>query len=325
MIRVVGANPALDRIAAWPPLRLGEVNRALEASVVPGGKGLNVARAASRMGSTVAVYGFLGGHVGKALREMLLDDGLIDRHVDIAAGTRVCFIAVEPHSERVTVLNEPGPMVTPGEAGRLLHEVRTDCRRDDLLVLSGSLPDSLSPDVAGEIVAIGNDAGACTVVDIHGEALRSAAARRPWMIKCNQSELLGLSAAHDPTSAELDAHGLRSLNELALEMQRVRDAGIAVVVVTLGADGALVADDDGVIHVTAPTVDVVNPTGSGDLLLAGLLVGIERGERARDAITLGVACGTVGAAHLLPELPPGFDPTSWRSSISSSGVEVTSC
>lgn len=324
MIRVVGANPALDRVAAWPPLRLGEVNRALQVSVVPGGKGLNVARAVSWLGSKVAVYGFLGGHVGEALREMLLDDGLIDRHTDITAGTRVCFIAVEPHSGRATVLNEPGPAVTSTEAERLLGDLRADCGTDDLLVLSGSLPDSLGSDLAGEIVGIGNDAGARTMVDIHGEALRSAAARRPWMIKCNRSELLGLSAGHEPTRTEIDTHRLRSISALAAEMQRVRDAGIAVVVVTLGAAGALVADDDGVVHVSAPTVDAVNPTGSGDLLLAGLVVGIERGECAREAITLGVACGTAGTTHLLPELPPGFDTGSWRSLVSSSGVEVAS-
>ena len=60
MIRVIGANPAMDRIATWPPLRLGEVNRAAGVSVVPGGKGFNVARAAVRLGHQATAYGFLG-------------------------------------------------------------------------------------------------------------------------------------------------------------------------------------------------------------------------------------------------------------------------
>ena len=51
MIRVVGANPAMDRISTWPPLRLGDVNRAASVAVVPGGKGFNVARAAIRLGT----------------------------------------------------------------------------------------------------------------------------------------------------------------------------------------------------------------------------------------------------------------------------------
>ena len=85
-----------------------------------------------------------------------------------------------------------------------------------------------------------------------------------------------------------------------------------MVVVTLGADGALVADGDGVVHAGVPAIREVNPTGSGDLLLAGLAVGIEAGAHARDAIRLGAACGTAGATQLKPELPPDFDPLEWE-------------
>ena len=68
MIRVVGANPAMDRVSTWPALRLGDVNRASDVVVVPGGKGFNVARAAVRLGTSATAYGFLGGDVGEALR-----------------------------------------------------------------------------------------------------------------------------------------------------------------------------------------------------------------------------------------------------------------
>ncbi len=314
MIRVVGANPAMDRISTWPPLRLGEVNRAETVTVVPGGKGFNVARAAIRLGEPAQAYGFLGGQVGEALRAMIVADGVIDRHTIIAAGTRVCFIVVEPGSSRSTVLNEPGPHVTAAETSRLLDDLRADCAANDILVLSGSLPDSVDPSVAGEIVAIGSDAGARTVVDIHGEALRIAAAGRPWMLKCNRRELLELLGAAETS-------GTMALPDLAAHMQAVRRGGIEFVVVTLGAEGALVADADCVVHTSAPAIEEVNPTGSGDLLLAGLVVGIERGERPRDAIALGVACGTAGATHLKPELPPGFDPADWVPRVTFERVE----
>jgi len=86
MIRVVGANPAMDRISTWPPLRLAGVNRAVAVSVVPGGKGFNVARAAVRLGEEAVAYGFLGGHVGEELREMIRAGGVVDHHTAIAAG-----------------------------------------------------------------------------------------------------------------------------------------------------------------------------------------------------------------------------------------------
>jgi 1-phosphofructokinase/tagatose 6-phosphate kinase len=304
MIRVIGANPAMDRSGLWAPLRLSAVNRAREVHVAPGGKGFNVARAVIRLGRPVAAHGFLGGHVGEALREMILADGVEDRHTTIAAGTRVCFIVVEPEAGRTTVLNEPGPVVTPEETQRFLDDLRADITADDLVVLSGSLPDSVPAEVAGEIVAIGTAAGARTVVDIHSQALREVVARGPWTLKCNQHELQGLldlPEAADPLP----------LPVLAAEMQQLRRQGIETVVVTMGAGGALLAADDDVVHARVPVIDEVNPTGSGDLLLAGLVVGLERGWPAQRALALGAACGTAGATHLAPELPAGFDEAAW--------------
>jgi 1-phosphofructokinase family hexose kinase len=311
VIRVVGANPAMDRISTWPPLRLGEVNRAAQVAVLPGGKGFNVARAAIRLGSQATAYGFLGGPVGESLRGMIRADGVLDRHTDIAAGTRVCFIVVEPGSGRATVLNEPGPPVTATEAASLLSTLAHDCGPGDTVVLSGSLPDSVEPAVAAQVIAIGKAVGARTCSDIHGASLRAVVAERPWMLKCNRDELLGLTLGRSPSAAELDRHRSHPLEDVATEMAALRARGIEVVVVTAGAEGALLADDRGVCHASVPQVHVLNPTGSGDLLLAGLVVGIEAGRGLRDALALGAACGTAGATHLLPELPPGFDPAEW--------------
>jgi 1-phosphofructokinase family hexose kinase len=310
MIRVVGANPALDRISVWPPVRLGQVNRASEVTVVAGGKGLNVAKAAVRLGSQATAYGFLGGEVGEAVGTLMGDAGVIDRHTDVTAGTRVCFIVVEPGSGRTTVLNEPGPDVSDEEAARLLASLREDCRPGDLLILSGSLPDSVDPGVAAQVIAIGRGAGARTILDIHGASLRAAIEARPWMLKCNRDELVGLiDGSGDPSAAE-PPDGVR-LSEVAATMTALLGDGIEVVVVTLGPRGALLADAAGVLRAMAPRILPVNPTGSGDLLLAGLAVGIERGQPARDALALGVACGTAGATHLTPELPTGFVPDEW--------------
>lgn len=322
MIRVVGANPAMDRIGTWSRIRLGEVNRAARVSVLPGGKGFNVARAVVRLGGAVAAYGFLGGHVGEALREMIVADGIIDRHTSIAAGTRVCFIVVEPEPGRSTVLNEPGPEVTSEEVQRFLEALGSDCGPGDIVVLSGSLPDSVPATVAGEIVAIATAAGARTVIDIHGQSARMAVSHRPWMVKCNRDELLGLIEAADPGAAALERHRARPLLALAHEMQRLREGGVESVVVTLGADGALVADSAGVRQVTVPRVEVANATGSGDLLLAGIVMGIARGEDLGAAVALGAACGAAGTTSLLPELPPDFEPAHWLARIGMTSIEA---
>jgi len=321
MIRVIGANPAMDRVSVWPPIRLGEVNRARSVSVLPGGKGFNVARAAVRLGAKTTAHGFLGGRVGEALRPLIVADGVIDRHTTIAAGTRVCFIVVEPEHERSTVLNEPGPTVSAAEVEQFLEALRDDYRPDDLVLLSGSLPDSVEPAVAGEIIAVGNASGARTMCDIHGASLRAAFRQRPWMVKCNRDELLGLIEDGEPDEATVRRHRGLPPSELAVEMSMLRERGPEIVVVTLGAEGALLADAAGVVHASVPQVEVVNATGSGDLLLAGLAVGIDRGDQPRDALILGAACGTAGTTHLPPELPPDFDPDHWIARISVEALE----
>ena len=185
-----------------------------------------------------------------------------------------------------------------------------------ILVVAGSLPDSVPPAVAGRIVGIGKAAGARTLVDIHGAALRVAIDAAPWMVKCNLAELLALADADGLNAGGLAANPLASIPGVAARMVALRASGIELVVVTLGAEGVLLADGTEVVHAAAPRVDVVNPTGSGDLVLAGLVVGIERGLTPRDALVLGAACGTAGATHLLPELPPDFAADAWTSRIS---------
>jgi 1-phosphofructokinase family hexose kinase len=313
----------MDRVALWPGMVVGGVNRATSVTVMAGGKSLNLARAVRALGGEVAAYGFLGGRAGEALRDVVVEHGIVDRHTQIAEETRICFVAVDPMAGHTTMLNEPGPVVSAEETARFLDDVRSDRAAEDIVILSGSLPDSVDPSVAGEIIAIGNEAGARTIADIHSQALREAVSQRPWMVKCNRDELAGLVGAAPSDADGSKRDRAQALPALAHDMQQLRENGIELVVVTLGEGGALLADEDGCLHVGVPRVDVVNATGSGDVFLAGLVVALERGQRARDGIVLGAACGTVAATRLPAELPPGFDPAAWIPRITVEPVEPT--
>ena len=280
MIRVVGANPALDRVATWPPLRLGEVNRAVSVSVAPGGKGFNVARAVIRLGRLAAAYGFLGGHVGEALRDMVVAEGVIDRHTTIAAGTRVCFIVVERDPPRTTVLNEPGPPVSPAEIERFLAGLTVDVGPGDLLVVAGSLPDSVPPAVAGRIVGIGKAAGARTLLDIHGAALRIGIEAAPWMVKCNRASSWPWSMPTARTRADRPVTPSprypRSPPGWSPSVLRASSSSWS----RWARRACFSRTAQASCMRLVPRVDAVNPTGSGDLVLAGLAVGLERGSDA---------------------------------------------
>ncbi len=317
MIRVVGANPALDRISTWPPIRLGEVNRAASVTVAPGGKGFNVARAVVRLGSEAASYGFLGGHVGDALRDLVVADGVIDRHTEITAETRVCFIVVEPESARgrPSSTSQVRRSARPRPSASWPRSRRTSAHR----TCSSSRAACPTASIRRWSAASSAWAGR----QVPGRSSTSTAPRfapgieaRPWMVKVNREELLDLADAERMDAVGLDARDARSIPGIAARMAALRARGIEVVVVTLGADGVLLADASGVIHAAVPSIEVVNPTGSGDLVLAGLAAAIERGQSPHEALVLGAACGTAGATHLLPELPPDFDADVWTTRVS---------
>lgn len=309
MIRVVGANPAMDRITAWPPVTLGAVNRATEVIGLAGGKGLNVCHGVRDLGGRVAAYGFVGGAVGPFIREGCVADGIEDRFTPIGGETRVCMIVVEPEARRSTVLNEPGPIVTMEEGDALIAAVANECARGDILVLSGTLPLGLPASVMGRIARAGREAGCLVILDSSGPTLRAAVEERPWMVKCNAGEFAALDHEFDPSGVSPAPDDPLAL---VAPSRALLATGIAVVVVTLGAAGLLAVTADEVLRLHPPLVRVVNPIGAGDLLLAALAVRLADGAPLDEALAFATACAAGSVARLAPEIPPADVPALLR-------------
>ncbi len=168
------ANPAMDRIEVLGRLVVDGVNRSDEVHAVAGGKGGNVARGIRALGERVAIYGFAGGPAGAFLRAAFGALGIDDRQTPIADETRICTIIVERNVRRSTVLNEPGPIVTPSEAQALLERLASDCRAGDLVVLCGSLPRGVEPTFYRHIIEAVRATRARVIVDARGAVLREA-------------------------------------------------------------------------------------------------------------------------------------------------------
>lgn len=298
MIRVVGANPAMDRVEVLERLDLDAVNRSVEVHVMPGGKGLNVARGIRTLGANVAVYGFVGGFVGRFLRESCAALDIDDRQTAIAGETRICTILVERETGRSTVVNEPGPSITRQEQEALLASLAADCRPDDLVLLSGSLPLGVPYGFYAELIGCAHGAGGRVILDTAGPALVEAMTRGPWMVKLNLREFgEAVGANFDPSDS----------GPILEAMRRQLDTGSAVVIVTRSADGLLAMTADGAWEVAVPKVVAVNPTGSGDLLLSGLAVEIATGGDLERALVVGAACGVANALSVTPELRADVD------------------
>jgi len=148
------------------------------------------------------------------------------------------------------------------------------------LVISGSLPPGLTPEVYSRMISIGNERGARVVLDTAGEALRQSLRSRPAVIKPNRTELAELAGRALPDA--------RAAAEYALGLLNL----VSIVLVSLGPDGMIMVTKDGVVHARPPKVPVKSTVGAGDCAVAGFVHGMALGESNVDALRRAVAAGT---------------------------------
>ena len=278
MIYTVTCNPALDLAVRLDGMQLGALNRTAGATLIPGGKGVNVSRVLGELGERNVALGFAAGSNGGMLESALQQMGVETALIRLPEGqTR---INVKLYGEQETELNAPGPTVTAQQTEGLLCELRR-LKKDDLLCLCGSLPPGMSADSYGRMLKA---AGVRAVVDTTGEALLCALSEQPWLVKPNRDELAALVGRELPT-----------LKDVISAAEWLREKGAANVLVSLGGDGALLCTEGMRLYQPAPDGEVIGTVGAGDSLVAGFAAGWQRYGAMAQALRLGVACGSATA------------------------------
>jgi 1-phosphofructokinase len=291
VIVTVTPNPSLDRTVLVDELVPGSVHRARGVRLDPGGKGVNVARAlAAADRPTVAVVPS-GGTEGARLAELLAPEAVPVVEVPIHTTTR-SNIAVVEQDGTTTKFNEPGPRLTDAEVGALEAKTVELAHRADWVVTCGSLPEGCPPDLHARIVRGARDAGARVAVDTSGLPLVQACAAGPDLVKPNLTEL-----------AELAGRPLEQLGEVVEVASRLREQGVAAVLVSLGEHGALLVEESGAWHATSPAAVVRSTVGAGDATVAGFLLAGASGPLAlHTAVAYGAAAvGMAGSRMPAPE------------------------
>lgn len=272
MIVSVTLNPSLDRTLEIEHLGRGDVLRTSAPTLEAGGKGVNVTRALSANGIPSVAVLPVGGSEGAELAALLQAGGIEARLVPVSGRTRSNISLVEPDGT-VTKLNEPGTELSGSEFAALLAAVAGVRSAGDWVVVSGSVPPGFGAAQAMELAAAVS--GANLAVDTSGDALEHLLAASPRLIKPNRAEL-----------AELTGMEIGSLSDVVDAAKGVIDRGVELVLVSLGADGAVLVGADDVIvgasHVDRPRSTV----GAGDCFLAGFLSRFSVDEGDRDAALL---------------------------------------
>jgi 1-phosphofructokinase family hexose kinase len=283
-----GPNLTIDRTLTLDELRPGEVLRFSEVVVTPGGKGVNVARAARCLDVPATLVGFVPGHTGAAAAAMLADEEVDLLRVPVAGEIRSTAVLLE-RSGRVTVMNEPGPWLGDGDWERFEAAVESRLFGSRVLACSGSLPPGAPSDAYARLAQMAAGAGAIAIVDVTGSQLDAAVAAGGAIVTPNLAEAEGL--LHGRADETVEAGDPAEVRSRAQEAARALVArGAERAMVTAAAAGAAVADDSAVGWLDAPAVaDVRNPVGAGDALVGGLAVALERGESFASAAAFGVA------------------------------------
>ncbi|MDE2852998.1 MAG: hexose kinase [Chloroflexota bacterium] len=282
----VTPNAALDRTMVVPDFAVGRISRIPAGLTVAGGKGLNVARALRILGGKPLAMGLLGGHTGRMVAALVVEEGLEAEWTWFAGETRTCTIIANAEGIS-TVINESG-LISRSDWEALADDICLAAGRDDVnaVCLCGSLPLG-APDAApiGLIERL-NRLGARVWVDSSKGALENAIAAVAYAIKVNRDEF-----------AAALGERLRSAGDIIAAARRLLADGISVVVVSLGADGALLVTDTLIVEGSPPAIRPIDPVASGDCLHAGIVAALADGADFAEALRRGVAAGTVNALY----------------------------
>ncbi len=290
-VMVAGPNLTIDRTLEVDEMVLGSEVRFTHAEVTPGGKGVNVARAASRLGCDTTLVAFAPGHTGAAVARLIADEGLRLRSVPSAGEVRSSAIVLE-RGGRVTVFNEPGPRLGPGDWDAYVEAIEAELPRHRMLVCSGSVPPGIPVEAYAELVSRARGRSMLSLVDASGLPLKRAIAAGPDIVTPNLAEAEALLWAARGREVELHAPdaGDRALRAARALVGR----GARTAIVTAGAAGAAVAWRDGERFVEAVPVAVKNPIGAGDVFLTGLACALDAGSSLGAAVASAMGAAAAG-------------------------------
>jgi 6-phosphofructokinase 2 len=286
MIVTITMNPALDKSTSVDTLAPEHKLRCAAPVCEPGGGGINVSKAIQKLGGHTRCIYTAGGYNGKLLGDLLHAQGIEAHAISTTQETRENFIVLE------TSTNNQYRFGMPGEADA---SCAADCLSflqqlhptPQFIVASGSLPTGINNRFYADLADVSKQLGAKYILDTSGPALQAAAGAGLYLLKPNINELCRL--------LDVEKLELGEVDEAAQEL--IRRGHCEVVVVSLGAAGALLVTAAMHEHFPAPPVKKRSTVGAGDSMVGGMVWMLQQGAGLREVVRFGVACGTAATMN----------------------------
>ena len=278
-------NPALDIATSTDRVEPTHKLRCSMPRYDPGGGGINVARAVHALGGDAVAIFPIGGPAGEMIRRKLQQEGVAHDAIPISGFTRESLAVAELASGKQFRFILPGPTLSQTDQERCLDQLSAATSGAQYIVASGSLPPGVPDDFYAKVAELARVQRARFVMDTSGPALKRAGLGI-YLLKPSLREL-----------TDLTGREIRKERDEELAARQVIEQGrCEILVLSLGAQGALLATADGCQRFAAIPVEARSTVGAGDSMLAGIVLGLSRGLPLRDAVRFGMAAG---AAALL--------------------------
>jgi 1-phosphofructokinase/tagatose 6-phosphate kinase len=290
MIITVTLNAALDKTLEVPNFRPGRRHRTVDQQTMPGGKGVNIARAIKRLGQPVIATGLAGGATGTRIVEALNDHAILNSFVRVREESRTNTAVLDPTTGVHTEINERGPAVSARELELFREKLLYLAKGASICVFAGSLPRGIEPDVYAGLIRDVSKLGVTTMLDTEGEPLRLAVRAEPDVVSPNELE-----------AEELVGHEFTSVDDRAQAVVEIARLGAGEAIMTV-PDGCYAQVLEGgvptIYRVTVDEQEARSRIGSGDAFLAGYVASHYAGRTAVDCLRFGVACGAESTQHI---------------------------
>ena len=281
MIVTVTLNASIDKAYYLnSPVIDGTVHRISVVYNSAGGKGLNASRAITTLNYPVCATGFVGGNNGRYLVELAHKDGITSDFIYTEQETRSCINILEPNGQSTEFL-EPGQPVLTKDFLAFKAKLAELAKNAEVVTFNGSIPKGISAAKYKELIEETMAAGVPCIVDASGSLLTSCIDVLPTMIKPNTDEI-----------GQLLGREVSTEDEIIKAAQELYKRGIKIVVISLGAQGALMVSDEGTFRATPPKIKVINPVGAGDTLVGAFAVALAQKKTISECLVFALSCAT---------------------------------
>jgi 6-phosphofructokinase 2 len=310
-------NPAIDLTTSVSKMVPGRKLRCEPPRIHPGGGGVNVSRTIKELGGTSVALVAVGGTTGAQMRELLAGAGIDAVFIDAKGSTRQSFAVHDRSTGEQFRFVLPGPTQDNAFAERTLSVLTELLAAGDYrhVVASGSLPLGLPVGFYGSVAEVVNASGARLILDASGPALEAALGRGVFLLRINagEAQLLAEILNIDPNNPERLCRTI--VNERAAD----------VVIVALGAEGALLVSGAGAVRIQSPHVEVASPVGAGDSFVGALTFALSEGWSLESACAYGVAAAAAAVTTEATELARKADVDRLYAGMGGELPNVTSC